>query len=254
MSKKESTVISENRNSERTFTELRTIVRGQTEDGETWKEITNVSTVSQNGASFKLTRPCQVGCLLKLVLPMPTELRAYDLTKDLYPVMGLIQYCEEITIDDHTEYSIGIAFVGKQIPDSYQTNPMQSYHICGTTESGMWKIAEADTPFKARAAARFWISLEVTISMIQKEKRANYKEVTVTNNISATGASVRCSLEVNVGDRVKFASKEHNFYTIAVVRNRNEDSDKTPTLHIEFINDRFPIEKIPVSQTVDVTV
>lgn len=253
MSKTKSTFDIENRINKRTVTELKTLVQCKTGPDETWKEITKVSTISKNRASFNLTRPCKVGCLLSLIMPLPIEYRAYDYLDDLYPVMVLVQYCHEFSIDNEPVYDVGVAFVGKHIPESYLANPMQSYHICGTTKAGLWKITESNTPFKDRAADRFWIPLSVTISLIQKEKGSDYKEETVTHNINATGASVVCALETNIGDRVRFVSREHDFYTIAVVRNRRARKDNLWTIHLEFVDVRFPVEKILASPMVDGT-
>jgi len=79
--------------------------------------------------------------------------------------------------------------------------------------------------------------------LIRKLNRGVSKESTVTGNISATGASVVCSLKADIGDRIKFACEKYDFYTIGIVRNRGAKSAEG-TLHIEFVDNRFPIEKI----------
>lgn len=234
----------DNRNAHRSATQLRTIVQVKEGEGEAWKEVTIVNTVSKNGAGFTLTRKCHVGRLVMLVMPMPVHLRAYDLDAELYPVVGLVQYCNPATIDGEKLFQVGVAFIGKQIPDSYKENPAQGYMMSGVADDGLWKVTEAGTAYRARKDQRFWVPVDVTVTLIKSKNKENSKEATVTQNISASGASMPCSLEVKVGDRVKFGSKEHDFYALASVRNVKENGDAPPTIHIEFEDSKYPMEKI----------
>lgn len=245
----------DNRQSPRTLTDLRTIVQFHIGPDETWKEVTRVVTVSKSGASFELSHHCDVGRLVALVMPLPNEFRAYDLDEELYPVIGLVQYCYPSAADgDKQIYSVGVAFVGKSFPESHKENPLQNYHISGTTPSGMWQINASEATFKVRSAPRFWIPLHVTISQLKRDRSSsNYKEQTVTSNVSISGASATCTLDLKVGDRIKFACKEHDFYSIAIVRNRQATMGKRPVIHLEFVDHRFPVEKIAVPKVTAVT-
>ncbi len=231
------------RSAERSSTELRTIVQVKNSEDEVWKEIPNVTTVSRNGAGFTLTRPCSVGRLISLVLPMPTELRVYDHKEKVYPIMGLVQYCNAVTIDGADTYHVGVGFVGKEIPDSYKADPQQGYRITGVTEDGLWKFAEAGTAFKPRQNPRLWAAVDVTISLIKKDRQPSDKETVVTNNISASGLSAFCQLSAGIGDRVKLACKDYDFYAIAIVRNC-KPADNGNSIHLEFVEHSFPMEKL----------
>jgi hypothetical protein len=235
----------EGRASRRSSTELKAIIQFHQGPEERWKEVTKVTSISKTGAGFILSQPCEAGSLLSMVMPMPVELRLYDEDEDLYSIMGLVQYCHPAVVNDQTVYHLGVGFVGKDVPESYKEDPMQSYRISGASASGLWAITEATSRFKKRLSARFSLAIPVTVSLMQKEKRDVSKETTVTKNISSTGASVVCSLETEVGNRVKFACEQFDFYAIAVVRNRNRRGDQPPTLHLEFVDSRFPLEKIP---------
>jgi len=203
-----------------------------------------VSTVSRNGAGFCLTRKCDVGRLISLVMPLPDELRAYDHDAELYPVLGLVQYCNPSTINGETVYHVGVAFVGKSIPESFKADPRQTYRISGLNEQGLWQIAEAKTAFKMRKNQRYSIPVEVTVSLLKNKNKDVSKETTTTSNISMSGLSVPCTLEAETNDRVKVASKEHDFYCLAVVRNRSTPKSGPTTLHLEFVDTVFPMEKI----------
>ena len=244
MNTQESNFHDDSRNGNRDSAALRTIVQVKEADGEAWKEVTIVNTVSRNGAGFTLKRKCHVGRLVMLVMPMPENLRVYDHSEKLYPIVGLVQYCNEVTVDDETVFQVGVAFIGKQIPDSYKTNPEQSFRMSGISEDGLWSITEAGTQYKARKDQRFWVPVDVTISLIKSKNKDASKESTVTQNVSASGASMPCSLDAKVGDRVKFASKEHDFYALATIRNIKESSDGSRTMHIEFVDDKYPMDKI----------
>ena len=244
MSTQESNNHFESRNAHRQPTELKTIVQVKESDGEAWKEVTTVNTVSRNGAGFSLTRKCHVGRLVMLVLPMPKTLRVYDEDAELYPIVGLVQYCNPVTIDGEKLFKVGVAFIGKQIPESYKENPAQGFMMSGVAEDGLWTVTEAGTAYRVRKDQRFWIPVEVSITLIKSKNKDNSKETTVTQNISASGASMACSLDVKIGDRVKFASKEHDFYALASVRNVKENDEGSPIMHIEFEDNRYPMEKI----------
>jgi len=113
------------------------------------------------------------------------------------------------------------------------------------SDDGLWNVTTSDQQFKGRKAPRFSIAIDVTIGLIQSDKRSVTKEDTVTKNISAGGCSVVSKLNARVGDKVKFACKEYNFYALARVRDRREYKFGPTTLHLEFIEMAFPVEMLP---------
>lgn len=238
---------------EKVDSDLKTIVQVKEGDGETWKEVTKVTTVSRNGAGFSLPRSVAVGRLVTLVMPLDAELRAYDKDKEVYPVLGLVQYCNQGKVDGETVYHVGVGFVGKNVPESFKADPTQSYRISGMRKDGLWEITEAESQFKNRKTPRYWISLPVTVSLLQKAEQAVAREDTFTKNISGGGVSVACSLMAAVGDKVKFACKELDFYAVALVRNRKLVSNESPTLHLQFLDAELPVEKVIASRTVKAT-
>lgn len=233
----------EHRKGNRHAAELKAIVKVKESEHESWKEVTNVSTVSRNGAGFSLTRPCVVGRLVTLVLPLDPELRAYDKKEEVYPVLSIIQYCNPSTINGETVYHVGVGFVGKKLPESFKADPTQSYRVSGMKKDGLWEITEAESQFKKRKQPRYWISIPIMISLLQRGDSSGAKQKTVTKNICAGGVSVACSLDTKIGDKVKFACKELDFYSMAMVRNRRMNKDGV-TLHLEFIDKEFPIDQL----------
>jgi len=232
------------RRADRVSTELKTIVQVKEGDGETWKEVTRVTTVSRNGAGFSMSRPVTVGRIVTLVMPLAPELRAYDTNTELYPVLGIVQYCNAGMVDGKDVHHVGVGFIGKNVPESFKSDPRQSYRITGMGKDGLWTIAEADTAFKARRHPRFWLAVDVTLTVIRKENRTVDKEDTVTQNVAASGLSVLSSLEAEVGDKVKVAFRSLDFFAVAIVRNRKQKKDQMPTLHLEFVDALFPVDKL----------
>ncbi|MEQ1606158.1 MAG: PilZ domain-containing protein [Pyrinomonadaceae bacterium] len=224
--------------------DLEAIVQAKEADGSSWKEIATVTTISRNGAGFSSPQPCNVGRLVALVLQMPPDLRVYDKKKELYPILGLVQYCNPSRIPEEEGYDIGVAFVGKKPPASHEENPGLHYRITGMAKNGLWNITEAVTAFKPRRFPRYSMSLQVGVSLLQKETRSVVKNTATTRDISIGGASLKCKLDANVGDKVKFACEKLDFYSLAIVRNREDvESDET-LLRLEFLDSEFPVDKL----------
>lgn len=234
-----------------TSTSIYTVVKAKENSGDNfWKEVADIVSVSASGAGFYLQRECRIGTLVSMMVPLPPHLRCYDHDKDLYRVWGLVQHCHQLAGEDVTGYHVGVAFIGKNPPRSYNDDPSQSYRICGMNDDGLWKIGEAKTAFKARRHVRFWKSIELYLALINNKKDAVGGERTVTENISKSGAAVYSKLDVSVGDRVKFISKEYDFSGLAVVCNRQVGEDDRVRLHLQFVENMFPIERIELPEAI----
>jgi hypothetical protein len=236
----------EQRREERLQTSVSAFIKWKLNKNDELIEEAAITSLSRMGAGFQLSHPCVIGRLVTLALPMERELRAHDLDEELYTVVGLVQYCNPRIENGKQIYDIGAAFTGRMAPPSYEENPEQSYRVTGINESGLWQIQEQDRPFKARKHTRYHTRLNVILTLIRKSHSDNQarKEHSITRDISVSGASFPCSLDVKIGDKVKFACEEHNFYCFAVVRNRNETLSIPASVHLEFVEAKFPIEKI----------
>lgn len=221
---------------------LYAVVKAKDRDDRQWKEVADLISVSATGSSFNLPRPCEVGTLISLMLPLPAHMRCYDHEKELYRVWGLVQHCESVSADEPGNYHIGVAFIGKHAPESYRENPMQHYRISGVNEEGMWAVAESKTPFKKRSDVRFWRPVDLYLALVDTRDGTRGGERTVAENVSRSGAAVFTTLDVGVGDRVKFISEEYDFSGLAVVCNRQVGDDNRTRLHLRFVETTFPVE------------
>lgn len=226
---------------------LNAVVKGKNADGETWKEVADIISVSASGAGFYLERECQVGTLVSLIVPLPANQRCYDHDKELYRIWGLIQHCNSLSGEDQPGYHIGVAFIGKNAPESYREDAMQGYKICGMNEDGLWKVKEAKTAFKARRDVRYWKAIDLYLAIVDPKRGSVGGERTTTENISKGGAAVLSNLDVNVGDRVKFISEQFDFSGLAVVCNRQIGDDRRARLHLKFVENKFPIKNLDLN-------
>ena len=249
MAKRKRNSQNEKRKSSRHQTKISSVILFRESEDEGWEEITEITTASRNGAGFTVSRECQVGRLVSLMMQMPRELRLYDHDEEVYLMLGIVQNCYETTLNEMPCFHVGVAFIGKQIPDSFIENPMQCYRILGMTPEGLWESVESAKQFKPRKQSRFWRRFNVTVARRDWEKRTRTKVDVVSRDISAGGMSVWGPLDAHIGEKVKISCPEHDFYAIAIVRNRteNEADENKSSVHFEFLGTEFPMEKIHAS-------
>lgn len=217
-----------------------------------WNEITRLSDVSAFGAGFNLSRPVKRGRLIYMTLPMPRQLRCYDFTEPQYKVWGLVRRC--IPVENRSEsesYAHGVAFIGKQPPQSFAENPAKLYEITHRDDKGLWNITEAlpipdesHLPKEQRRHSRFQIPVTLFIEKLDETGNVASSETTVTENLSLGGAAIFTTLDIKAGEFVRVSSEQYNATIIAVVRGRRQASDGVLRLHLEFIDHLFPLEGI----------
>ena len=228
---------------ERIQLELLARVHGRESKDRSWTEMTRLIDITPFGARFRLSRPTEPGRLLQLTLAMPRKLRVFDHVEDQYRVWAVIRNLR--LLDPKKEkgalVEIGVAFIGKRPPASYEEDPKRRYEIAQTIlESQLWsahenaaeQLTEVSLDDKRRESRQL-IPFEVLIEVFDGVNLVK-SEHTVTENISQKGASVFTSLDAAPGTFVKMSSVRHNAVVLAVVRARSDGSDGIPRLHLEF--------------------
>jgi hypothetical protein len=221
--------------------DLSVVIKGKDGNFRPWSETANATSLSSNGGGFFLSRECPVGCLVSLIMAMPLHLRKYDQDKRLYRTWGLVQYCYEAGGEEKPGFHVGVALIGRDAPQSYVQNPLQSYRVAGMARDGLWKIDELETSFRQRASVRYWNSIEASLYQLDGELHSIASEKIVTENISESGASVFSDLSLPVGDRIKFQTSSPPFSSLAVIRSRRIGVDNRTRLHLEFVENTFPV-------------
>ncbi len=227
-------------------------VEGKDDTNTSWDEISRLNDVSPFGASFNLTRPVKRGRLVQLTLPMPRRMRCYDHMESQYKVWAIVRRC--ILVEDENgeeSYFHGVAFIGKQPPKSYFENPATLYELTQKEDDGLWSITYADLnpdeshlPKQDRRHSRYGIPVNLKVEILDKDGTPVNSETTVTENVSLGGASVFTSLNVEVNSFIKVTSDQYDIAIKAIVRGKRIGPDGIPRLHIEFIDNFFPLKGI----------
>jgi hypothetical protein len=214
-----------------------------------WTEVSRLVDVTPFGARLRLKQPTEIGRLLLLTLPMPRQLRCFDHIEDQYRVWSLVRNVK--LLDPRAEkgalVEIGVAFVGKRPPRSFEGDPARRYGIAETsTEAGLWAVKEesgeslAEAPEKPRET-RHNIPIEVLIEVFAQDGGFSETEKTVTENISQHGAAVFTTLNLSPGRFVKISSEQYQTSLLGVVRTRRVGANGIGRLHLEFIGSEWPL-------------
>jgi len=218
-----------------------------------WVELTRLLDVTPFGSRFTLTRPSEEGRLLHMTLPMPRQLRCFDHVEQQYKVWALVRHMRPLPpVEGKPQrYEIGVAFVGKRAPLSFENDPTKRYEVAESpTETGMWSLRERTAEDDAarydgpdrRPETRLNMPVEVIVEVFDEKGNVAERETTVTENISRRGAAVFTSLNIARGRFVRLTSVRYQISVIAAVRGRRSGSDNIPRLHLEFVSQQWPLE------------
>ena len=215
-----------------------------------WTAMTRLIDVTPFGARFPLPRPIDIGRLLQVTVAMPRQLRVFDHVEDRYRVWAIIRNVKllEQTTSKDPLVEIGVAFIGKRPPHSYQDNPACRYEIAQSKlESAMWaaredsvdQLAEVNTDDKRRES-RQMIPVDVMIEVFEADKVVK-NEQTVTENISRSGAAVFTAMDIGPGTFVRVSSDRDKTTVLAIVRARRQGANGITRLHLEFVGSEWPL-------------
>jgi hypothetical protein len=218
-------------------------VRGRDTTTFEWTEVTRLTNVTPFGAGFTLRHPTEKGRLLHMTIPMPRQLRVFDHVEDQYKIWAVVRYIKTAIVEDQTVFEVGVAFIGKRPPDSYEKEPWKRYDI--TTNSTFQAAKSADeilVPFAdQRAYTRHNIAVDMRIEIVDEKGNVIEQEQTVTENISPKGATLFTTLEIPSGRFVRLTSEQYRITVHAAIRSRTKGADGVPRIHVEFIDKEWPL-------------
>lgn len=212
-----------------------------------WFEITRLINVTPFGAGFTLKRPIEKGRLVLMTIPMPRQLRVFDHVEDQYRVWALVRYVRAAQEQGSLVFEIGVAFVGKRAPRSYQEDPTRRYEIASSVFQTRTLTEDPDEivgPLKSsdkRALTRHNIAVDMLLETLDEKGGIDLKEDTVTENISRQGATVFTSLQIEAGRFVRLTSKQFELTVYAAVRSTSTGADGVSRVHVEFIDREWPL-------------
>lgn len=219
-----------------------------------WVEMSRLLDVTPFGASFIIKHPTERGRLLYLTMPLPRQLRCFDHVEDQYRVWSLVRRLNPLPADaaeSSLRYEVGVAFIGKRPPASAETDPSKRYEVAASpTEAGLWLLREGAQPESEtthspendrRPDTRYEMAFDVSLEVFDEKGEVAVSERTVTENISPRGAAVYTTLNVSNGRFVRLTSSQYQTSVIAVVRARTTSANGIPRLHLEFVDQQWPL-------------
>lgn len=217
-------------------------VRGRDTPTFEWSEVTRLSNVTPFGAGFPLRHPTEKGRLLHMTIPMPRQLRVFDHVEDQYRIWAVVRYIKTSVVEKKTVFDLGVAFIGKRPPASYEKEPWKRYDIVNTNFQATRTADELLIPFAdQRSYTRHNIAVDMRLEVVDPNGEVIQTEHTVTENISPKGATLFTTLEVPLGRFVRLSSDQYNITTHAAIRSRTTGADGVPRIHVEFIDKEWPL-------------
>jgi hypothetical protein len=219
-------------------------VQGRETPDFAWTEMTRLSNVTPFGAGFSLKRPTEKGRLLHMTIPMPRQLRVYDHVEDQYRIWSIVRHIKVITSAAGTVFDIGVAFIGKRPPASYEKEPWKRYDILTTTFEPLTnpdEILRSFTSDDQRDYTSHNIAIDMRVEMVNVNGEVVGSEHTVTENISRRNATLFTTLDLPAGRFIRLTNEQHGVTAFAAVRSRSTGADGVPRIHVEFIDREWPL-------------
>jgi hypothetical protein len=205
--------------------------------------MTRLMNVTPFGAGFTLKRPTEKGRLLHMTIPMPRQLRVFDHVEDQYRIWAIVRHFKSKTRGNESAFEVGVAFIGKRAPASYETQPWKRYDVTFNPAQQLATINE--TPLGGspddRQHTRHNIAVDMRVELLDQNGAVSKTEHTVTENISAQGATLFTTLEIPVGRFIRVTSEQYRITTYAAIRSRSTGSDGVARIHVEFIDQQWPL-------------
>jgi hypothetical protein len=217
-------------------------VRGRETPNYEWNEITRLINVTPFGAGFVLKHPTERGRLLHMTIPMPRQLRVFDHVEDQYRIWAVVRYMKSEVVDDKTAFNVGVAFIGKRPPASYENEPWKRYDINTSAFQALSKPEEMLIPISdQRIHTRYNIAVDMRLDMVNIDGEVTESEHTVTENISARGATIFTTMQIPQGRFIRLTSEQYGVTAHAAIRSRSTGADGVPRIHVEFIDREWPL-------------
>lgn len=207
-----------------------------------WTEVTRLINVTPFGAGFTLKHPTERGRLLFMTIPMPRQLRVFDHVEEQYRIWAIVRYMKASIEDNRTVFNVGVAFIGKHPPASYEKEPWKRYDINTNVFEALTKADEILTPLQEqRTQTRYNIAVDMRLEIIDSDGKVIESEQTVTEDISAKGASLFTTLQIPQGRFIRLISEQYGITAHAAIRSRSTGANGIPRIHVEFIDREWPL-------------
>jgi len=171
-------------------------------------------------------------------------LRVFDHVEDQYRIWAIVRYMKASISDNRTVFNVGVAFIGKRPPASYEKEPWKRYDINNTVFEALTSAEEILTPFTSadqRVHTRHNIAVDMRVELINADGEVTDSEQTVTEDISTKGATIFTTLDIPQGRFIRLISEQYRITAHAAIRSRSTGADGVPRIHVEFIDREWPL-------------
>jgi hypothetical protein len=207
-----------------------------------WTEMTRLMNVTPFGAGFTLKRPTEKGRLLHMTIPMPRQLRVYDHVEDQYRIWAIVRYLKTEFTEDGIVFYVGVAFIGKKPPASYEQEPWRRYDVATSFSERLPTTEQIiDAAFTNDQRTRHQIAADMRVEMLDEKGAVIATEQTVSENISPSGATLFTTLNLDQGRFVRLTSEQYKITIHAAIRSRHIGPDGIARIQVEFIDKEWPL-------------
>jgi hypothetical protein len=145
-------------------------------------------------------------------------------------------------VDNKTVFNVGVAFIGKRAPASYEAEPWTRYDINTAAFQALSRAEEILIPLSdQRVHTRYNIAVDMRLDLVDPNGEVTDSEHTVTENISAKGATIFTTLQIPEGRFIRLTSDQYRVTAHAAIRSRSTGADGVPRIHVEFVDREWPL-------------
>jgi hypothetical protein len=209
-----------------------------------WTELTRLINVTPFGAGFTLKRPTEKGRLLHMTIPMPRQLRVFDHIEDQYRIWAIVRHLKTEFTEHGTVFYVGVAFIGKRPPASYEREPWRRYDVATNWSEKLpspEEIIDAAFANPQLADTHHQIAVDMRVELLDENGGVVETEQTVSESISRRGATLFTTLDLEQGRFIRLTSGQNRVTVHAAVRSRHVGPDGIARIHVEFIDQEWPL-------------
>lgn len=213
--------------------------------------------VTQQGASFMLKRPPDVGQLMHLTLPAAVYGQRRGAGGDPGCLALVWAVSESLGEEENAggvpqHHSVSVLFVGQASSSVFVAAEGAAYAYA-IDDGGMFRLQPRGAAEPATAAAhalrtdkrtetRLNMPVEVTIEAFDRDGKVLGRERTVTENVSRKGALVPTTLFVPPDSVVRLTNAERRISVNAIVRARRVGQNGVARLHLHIPDGEWPLD------------
>ncbi|HEX5964322.1 MAG TPA: hypothetical protein VFY51_00265, partial [Pyrinomonadaceae bacterium] len=141
-------------------------------------------------------------------------------------------------------FYIGVAFVGKHAPASYEKEPWRRYDVAtalGEALAAPEDLIDHVPADDRRDATKHQIAVDMRVELLDENAKVVTTEQTVSEEISPHGATLFTTLDLDPGRFIRLTSEQYRITLHAAIRSRNIGPDGIARIHVEFIDREWPL-------------